>query len=172
MAADLAGGKIGAGAIREIFGVALDPAGEVDVGATRALRLAIRGQRIGRAASEGSLQRVEVHETGMPLNEYLQACDEGIQCTWCGEVVCGPGERWKDAAARRELPPSAGGLFRESLDAVVLRQFSCPSCGTLLETEAACAGDPPVHDEVERWARGGASRRDARAAALPRRREA
>ena len=31
---------------------------------------------------------------------------------------------------------------------VLLRSFSCPDCGTLLETETAMQGDPYLHDKV------------------------
>jgi N-methylhydantoinase B len=168
VAADVAGRKTGEAAAREVYGVVLDARGEVDGAATRALRLAIRGERIGGSVDGRSLERGQVIDTGMPLNEYIQACDAGVQCTWCGHLLCERGERWKEAAARRELPPSAGGMFRDSLDGLVLRQFACMGCGTLLETEVACAGDPLIHDEVDGWSGASAGRPDRRAPVLQR----
>jgi N-methylhydantoinase B len=151
VAADVVDRKITLASARDVYGVVLDPDGQADVAATRAQRLAIRAERVGAVVDDGYAERAVVRDTEMPLNEYLQKCDDGIQCTWCGHVLCPDDSRWKDVAARRELPPTAGGTFRESLPDVVLRQFACTTCGTLLDTEVACAGDPLVHDEVESW---------------------
>jgi hypothetical protein len=134
-----------------VYGVVLDSDRQVAGEATRARRLMMRGERIGGTVEESSLERADVPDSGMPINAYLQACVDGVQCTWCGHLLCEREQAWKDVAACRELPPPAGGMFRNSLENVVLRQFACIRCGTLLETEVACIGDALVHDEVNNW---------------------
>jgi hypothetical protein len=55
------------------------------------------------------------------------------------------------ACARlRDLPlAEAGGAACDTGDgAVVLRHFCCPGSATLLETETAMAGDPPLVDRL------------------------
>ena len=56
-----------------------------------------------------------------------------------------------DAVVVRRLPVSAGGAMMNDaslyVDAVIeLRQFLCPGCGTLLETEIAPESDPTLRD--------------------------
>jgi hypothetical protein len=41
--------------------------------------------------------------------------------------------------------------LRDALEGIVLRQFHCPSCATLLDTEVTLAQDPPLYDEIRAW---------------------
>jgi N-methylhydantoinase B len=146
------------GAAREIYGVALDEARQrVDMDATRAQRAAIRRSRIGRDVPSELWERRVIPSSGQPLGEYLQQVGDpetgGVQCTWCGHRVSGPHQHWKDRAVVRHAPTSAAGRFRESVAGVVLRQFYCPRCATLLETEVTLEQDPPLYDEVRRRAK-------------------
>ena len=49
---------------------------------------------------------------------------------------------------RRETPTSTAGPMRETQEDMVLRQFHCPGCATLLDTEVTLAADPPLYDEI------------------------
>jgi acetone carboxylase gamma subunit len=71
-------------------------------------------------------------------------------CVACDGDLGPASGAWKDHARRRELPlPVAGGPAYENGDAtVVLRQFFCPACATLLETETAMVGDPVLTDRI------------------------
>jgi N-methylhydantoinase B len=132
-------------AAREIFGVVLTEAGAVDAEGTSVLRLEQRRERIGTepcARQEGE---------GARIGEYLLLAGERIVCRMCARDLCDKSENYKHAAVRRDLPITAAGpLFGEPkrfVDAdVQLRQFACPGCATLLETEVAIAGDEVVHD--------------------------
>ena len=53
------------------------------------------------------------------------------------------------AAATR--PATSLSLVRDALEGIVLRQFHCPSCATLLDTEVTLAQDPPLYDEIRAW---------------------
>jgi N-methylhydantoinase B len=151
VAGDIQSLHIGAAAARDLYGVVIGDDGEPDAERTAALRLTMRRERVGDTVEQSCCERADVPRTHMRINEYLQGCDDGVQCTWCGEVVSSGEGPWKESAVRREVRPSAGGPFRESLDEVVLRQSFCSGCGTLLETEIAVSGDPLVHDDIDSW---------------------
>ena len=73
--------------------------------------------------------------------------DGRIACRRCDHPLAAPGEPWKAAAAMKELPMNgAGGSAYQSGEHVVLRQFYCPECGTLLDSETAMSGDPALND--------------------------
>lgn len=71
-------------------------------------------------------------------------------CTACGHDLGPAAEAWKAHARRRDIPLSvAGGAAYDNGDtAVVLRQFCCPACATLLDTETAMSGDPVLTDRL------------------------
>ena len=142
---DVAQGLVSAEAAQAVYGVSGDP------DATLRRRGQMRAERIGRAVSPHLWSRREIARSGRPLGEYLQVRDAGIQCTWCGERLAASGERWKDRAVRRETPTTAAGPLRDALEGIVLRQFHCPSCATLLDTEVTLAQDPPLYDEIRAW---------------------
>jgi len=71
-------------------------------------------------------------------------------CAACGHVL-GPADTpWKHGARRRETPLArAGGPAWDTGDAaVVLREFFCPGCAVLLDTETAMAEDPVLVDRL------------------------
>lgn len=75
-----------------------------------------------------------------PLRENLELFTgpEGavIRCARCRHVFCRAGEDWKQASAVRLLPPTlAGPLMSAARGKYVLQQNTCPSCGTLLDTD-------------------------------------
>ena len=153
VAADVARELVGADAARDIYGVVLDAAGGVDAAASAARRAEIRASRLGRPVAV--TERAAVPESGRPLGEYLQQCGDGndawIQCTWCGERLGAADTPWKLQSQRRERPASDAGPQRDAASAIVLREFCCPGCATLLDTEVTLAADAPLIDEIRRW---------------------
>jgi len=80
-----------------------------------------------------------------PLRAGLQIVaspdGEQIRCAWCSYVYGPAREDWRGKAKRRLLPPTDAGRYREELlGRFSLQQYSCPSCGVLLETEMVEAG--------------------------------
>jgi acetone carboxylase gamma subunit len=89
-----------------------------------------------------------------PFSGSLEITDgkEGrsIACKGCGRALSAVGEPWKPAATVRERPMNgAGGSAYASAPHVVLRQFFCPGCGALLDTETAMADDPYLNDVID-----------------------
>ena len=157
---DVACGAVSVGAAAEIYGVVLKEQDDtsVDEEATRARRAAIRKQRIGQDVSAELWQRQSVPPNGQPLGEYLQQVGDPddpktgwVQCTWCSEKISASPNHWKDESIRQHLPMTSAGRFRESVEGLVLRQFYCPHCATLLDTEVVLEHDRPLYTEVHRW---------------------
>ena len=79
----------------------------------------------------------------------LEREGDRISCRSCHAPIAAVTENWKKRAALSEMPvarlPGAGlGVDRD----VVIRQFSCPACGALLDSETALPGDPFLEDMV------------------------
>ena len=73
-----------------------------------------------------------------------------IACQACERPLAKAGEPWKPEAAVKELPmQGAGGGAYASADHVVLRQFYCPGCGALLDSETAMSDDPFLNDVID-----------------------
>lgn len=70
-----------------------------------------------------------------------------VACAGCGHALAKAGTPWKAQALLRTQPvralPGAASAIEER---VVLRFFSCPACGSLLDTETALPEDPFLED--------------------------
>ncbi len=69
-------------------------------------------------------------------------------CRDCGHDL-GPAARpWKRAAALRERPLRETAAVYTTDENLLLREFACPGCGGLLDTEIALPGDPFLDDTL------------------------
>jgi len=72
-----------------------------------------------------------------------------ICCGSCKTPLAAASESWKARAVLSEVPvarlPGAGLAIEPE---VVVRRFSCPSCGTLLDSETALPGESFLEDVV------------------------
>ena len=83
------------------------------------------------------------------ISSALHIDDGKICCTGCGHEIGAAGEPWKPGAALSESPfRGAAGKPYSSGENVVLRRFSCPGCGALLDSETALPDDPFLNDIV------------------------
>lgn len=73
---------------------------------------------------------------------------KALACAACGHVIGPAGEPWKPLAALRERPLKDLGEAYPTRDDFMLREFSCPECGALLDSETAVAGDPFLDDVI------------------------
>ncbi|HKP16836.1 MAG TPA: hydantoinase B/oxoprolinase family protein [Gaiellaceae bacterium] len=144
---DVDRGLVSTEAANEIYGVVT---GSPE--ATRARRLEIRTERLGRAPA--TEERRDVEASGMRISEYLQRTAGGAtQCTWCGVEVAPGGRDWKDEAVVRRVPLDRAGPLRTVSGEFSLIESCCPGCGTLLDTELVAGDDPPLHDRIAAWPR-------------------
>jgi len=73
---------------------------------------------------------------------------KAVCCRDCEHRLSILGEKpWKKGAKLNELPmKGVGGDAFTTGPGVVLRQFVCPACGSLLDVETALAGDSFLND--------------------------
>lgn len=151
--ADVLRGLVSAGCAKDIYGVIIDPGkGKVDFSGTVKERESIRKSRLNGMKVRVVERVPHIKETDHPINEYLQSVDgkggRSVQCIWCGEMICGENMKWKEKVPAKTFPTSQAGPFRPANDQFFLREFYCPSCATLLETEVLKQGDSPLYDEI------------------------
>lgn len=76
------------------------------------------------------------------VSDNAQVC-----CRECDHSLAANGSPWKPGAKLVESPVTGlGGERWIAGDRVVLRQFICPACGALLDTETALPEDPFLND--------------------------
>ena len=154
---DIELGYVSREAAADIYGVMIDDNGKVARSQTDARRLRMRTERIDapprRTIEEGDGYRVSEYLVLKPATETdgENKDDMKMHCRMCDTAICGMTENYKDAVVYRRLPLSAGGPLMNDptlyVDAgIELRQFVCPGCGTLLETEVACESDSILRD--------------------------
>ncbi len=83
------------------------------------------------------------------ISPSLNAQNGSICCVRCGHALAPMGASWKKRAALStvslsQIPGASPGLST----AVVLRQFACPKCLTVLDSETALPDDPFLEDVV------------------------
>ena len=83
------------------------------------------------------------------ISETLFVEDGHIACNQCAEPLAPTATSWKPRARLITVPltslPGAGSAIDPQ---VVLREFACPHCGSLLDTETAMPDDPFLDDIV------------------------
>jgi N-methylhydantoinase B len=149
--ADVAKGAVSVEAARTAYGVLLTAGGELDEEGTSRERAEHRAARVGCEAGE-LRPAAEVAPSGRRISEYLQrTAAEETQCLWCGHVIAGPKEDWKDHASVRTAPLSNGGPHRPDDGRFALLEACCPGCGTLIDIDLTNGSDPVLHDRVRSW---------------------
>ena len=81
------------------------------------------------------------------VNDADNGSDAHVCCASCDHPLAANGTPWKPSAKLVESPVTGlGGDRWFAGDRVVLRQFICPNCGALLDTETALPEDPFLND--------------------------
>jgi acetone carboxylase gamma subunit len=84
------------------------------------------------------------------ISASLFAENGQICCASCSAALGPANVSWKTKAALSTVPVSAlPGAGSNVESRVVLRRFSCPRCGHLLDTETALPDDPFLEDLVK-----------------------
>lgn len=85
----------------------------------------------------------------LTLNKNLHR--NTVCCAKCDQdlVEASRHSHWKDAVPVAISPADEiPGWSQSTHDDLELRQFSCPACSTLLDSEVALSGDPFLYDVV------------------------
>lgn len=135
---DVADGLVSTEAAQTVYGVALtSDESSVDVEATERQRALMRSERGPTSTAALSAGSVNLSFEG------------GAHCNACGHELGGDGEAWKAAVTPLERRMSDVAVAYTTAEDVVLREFPCPSCGVLLDTETSRACDAALLDIVE-----------------------
>ncbi len=127
----------------------LDAAGEVDEAATAARRSEIRAERIGGAPER---EPAPMEEYRAPLRVVEEGGARAFVCNHCEGPIAPITEDWKEHAVLRSWPLAEraahlGTKVRPATArAMRMGEFSCRSCGTLLEVEVYEEGHRPTRD--------------------------
>lgn len=83
------------------------------------------------------------------ISETLSMDKKQIFCRGCETAIAPAGQAWKPAAHLRATPlERLTGMGAGVSKQAVLREFCCPHCATLLDTEVALPEDPFLNDIV------------------------
>jgi N-methylhydantoinase B len=153
VAADVRDGYVSRDVARRVYGVALDAAGDPDTAATDEARAALRGARRARAAFPAP-PAAGVPRDAAPVARLSARIDvvraRGTlvaRCAACGTGLARAPEPWKTGAGVAETIVGSPeytertGAWAPLRDAgpVVLREWICPGCARVLDTEVALA---------------------------------
>jgi N-methylhydantoinase B len=141
-----------------VYGIVLDGDGALDADATTARRDEIRAERLreSKPATEGGGDAgsvlVERGEVAHKVADTVEAVDvDGarvLRCTECHHRFGDYGDDYKRASLMRELPITSATELnaRARINEIVLREFCCPGCGTLVAVDVQ-RQEEPVLDE-------------------------
>ncbi|MEM7466592.1 MAG: hydantoinase B/oxoprolinase family protein [Pseudomonadota bacterium] len=128
--ADVRSGLVSNQAAREVYGVAIND-DAIDRDRTESLRAR------GSAKPNGSLKPAVV----------ANGSNHAVRCASCGAVLCDSASHWKTAVKTEEL--ALARVFPESVENdVAIREYRCPQCNSLLDSELNYQNDPPLLDEL------------------------
>jgi len=144
VARDVAVGRIAPETARREYAVPVDDEGDITDSPTEARERA-REERLD-AASHG--QTRDVGDLSPTDRRFGPAVAVGVAdgteyaaCADCEAVLGRADEDWKGNAAVRDRPVSATGTATDGEKRFRLRQFCCPDCGSLFDTEVARRDD-------------------------------
>jgi N-methylhydantoinase B len=151
VAEDVARRAVSTNAARDIYGVTLTKAGDVDQQGTAALRRAIRKGRLNRLApppqASGSfvMRGHGEHRYGGIRVDFARG---EIACEHCGEALGAPDADLLPKLGEFTTPLREAGAVRgEDYDEnrFALRHLCCPRCGNLFDVQVALAGVSRPH---------------------------
>lgn len=149
VAEDVAEGNVAPETARSVYCVPVDDAGNI-TGSVEEAREERYRERLARATAPDEMpEPKETTPTTYRLgaNVGVETDDDGTPyatCDGCGTHVGRADKHWKETAAIGEEPLSSVGEVSRNADGYSLRQFLCPDCGALLDTEVARDGDPAL----------------------------
>jgi len=146
VAADVAAGLVSEAVAGRVYGVVLED-GAVDAAATLAARDEIRAERLrdgragagsnGAAADPGAAAEQMVCDT-------VELAGDALRCSVCHHVFGDRATDYKLASSMRELPITYSSPLNALglVDEIVLREFSCPGCGTAVAVDVQRREEP------------------------------
>lgn len=158
VAVDVARKAVSLTAAKDIYGVILDAAGDVDAAATKARREAVRRERLQQSSSP-ELGDVTISFTGKGRRSVAETLvvdfdKDVVTCGECGHVHCRPQDNLLGHLREVSAPLKAAGPVRgEDYDSgrFRLRQLCCSNCGSLIDVQVALQGAPRPFFRIDNW---------------------
>jgi N-methylhydantoinase B len=151
---DVALGRATLAGAERMYGVRIAD-GEVEADRTRRLRAQIAVARLERAegdAHSATRHAVEaVHQIGAHFGVVAIGDSLRFTCTECGNDLADARGNYKDGCRFSDRPLEETNMLavapEQWVDApVVLREFYCPGCATILDSEMTSRGAPSLRD--------------------------
>lgn len=145
VAADVREGYVSVEQARAAYGVVCSAAGGLDAKATERERAAIRRDRLGREPE----REARVADEWLPA---LTLSDGVLLCSRCDQELGPATGNWKRHGVHRSSEAAARlaelgiRIKRRSDPAMILHEWACPGCGTMLETNLYPEDMEPLHD--------------------------
>jgi N-methylhydantoinase B len=137
VARDVASGLVSVEAAREVYGVVAG-----DEGATECARSAIRAARLGGSAPRPP-RAPDAGELRHPVSDTVVATAAGLTCTVCGLLLGAYDADQATIGVTSEVALLRLGVsFARCREDFILRERSCPGCGTVLAAEVEPADAP------------------------------
>ena len=149
VASDVRGGYVSRRQAERAYGVLLDAAGVLDAAATEDLRARLRAERIG---ARPAAVPADMTEWRPALRLVGEDAGRRFACGHCGGDLAAMQDNWKDAAVLRrsdmaERLSELGVRVRPRQERrLLLYEWACPRCASLLETNLYPADMEPLHD--------------------------
>ncbi len=152
---DVRRGLVSKESAKSIYGVVMNGKGH-DAPATEQLRSEIRARRMseGKPAKSISDKIASGGDTLHPVGDTVEAAlvdgEKVLRCTECEYQFAGYDSDFKHGALYRELPITSASPINSLglVDEVVLREFSCPGCGTCVAMDIQIKGEPILNEVV------------------------
>jgi len=141
---------------RQRYGVCLDDEGKPDERATRARRKRMVEARLSTASlPAGPFEVIAEQARERQVSEGLVMAGNGenvfYTCKKCRTAIRDVRDNYKTGCAKRVTPVAEVGLFPIDPklfvdDEIVYREYFCPGCGLLLQSDFSRPGDPDFRD--------------------------
>jgi N-methylhydantoinase B len=146
VARDVREGYVSAAQARAAYGVVCSDDGVLDEAETERLRESVRAERLGRAPERS------VGQSGDEWVPALELAGDSLRCGHCEQELGPASGNWRAGAAERKsdladrLAEMGIRVKKRSDPAMVLYEWSCPGCATLLETNLYPEDMQPLDD--------------------------
>lgn len=149
---DVQGGDVSVQVAKDVYGVVTGPE-EFENEKTIQQRELIRIERLNGKKPRPPRDNLKNLEAATQISDLLAVAKrdsgESYICFRCGNDIASLSESWKSKALQRVSSLSRVGPEMTSSGLFLLREFFCPSCAALLDTEVALKDDPFLDDYVK-----------------------
>lgn len=151
---DVVLGRVTREGAERLYGVAIVD-GRVDESRTEELRRGVSSERLGHATDDlTAAERHDLNDLRLVGAHFgVIATNGGVRfaCAECGTDLGDAADSYKNGCLSRERDLAESNLLtvapaRWVDDPVVLREFYCPGCATILDADVTTEGAPTLHD--------------------------